>query len=253
MMIGVLAAAPASAQMVNGEKEWSVSFAAYGWLLSLDGSATVGGNTADVDVPFKTIIENLDGGVMAQLDVRYARFGAFVNGVYGRVTADERVPFGASGFEAAVDTRITFIDFGVSYAFDPVSLGTSGSSSVSLAPYVGGRYTDVDLKVDLGGLRSETDIGFTDPILGVRSEWDFGPQWSAALRGDIGGFGIGSDFSWHMLVVAGYRFGLFANEDARAFFGYRVLGQDYSSGSGDARKGWDVITHGPILGLQVTY
>ncbi|MEL6768006.1 MAG: hypothetical protein AAFP17_12565 [Pseudomonadota bacterium] len=244
---------PADAQEAPLAPDWEVSVTLYGWMLSLDGSASIQGNEVDLDVPFRTIIENLDGGVMSQVDLRYGRLGGFVNGVYGRVTADERLPFGVTGLEAAADVRITFLEFGVSYALDPLPLGASGKSSVSVAPYIGGRYTDVDLKLALEGRRRDADIGFTDPIVGIRTDWWFGPNIELALRGDIGGFGVGSEFSWQVIGAAGYTFGLLAEDNATAFLGYRVLGQDYTGSNGDNEEAWDVVTHGPVLGLRFKF
>lgn len=37
---------------------------------------------------------------------------------------------------------------------------------------------------------------WVDPIIGLRWLWGFSDRWSLKLRGDIGGFGVGSDFAW---------------------------------------------------------
>lgn len=62
--------------------------------------------------------------------------------------------------------------------------------------------------------------------------------------GDIGGSGVGSDFSWRAAGVVGYRFGLFGDDNARGLAAYRALYRDYEAGS-DAFK-WDG-TLGPRL------
>ncbi len=38
-----------------------------------------------------------------------------------------------------------------------------------------------------------------DPLIGGRYLWRFADGWNIIARGDIGGFGVGSDFSWHAL------------------------------------------------------
>jgi hypothetical protein len=69
---------------------------------------------------------------------------------------------------------------------------------------------------------------------------------------DVGGFGVGSDFAWSALGLFGWRFALLG-QDAAALWGYRALGQDYSTGSGRQRFEWDVIMHGPAIGLTVRF
>jgi hypothetical protein len=71
------------------------------------------------------------------------------------------------------------------------------------------------------------------------------------VTGDIGGFGVGSDFAWDAFGVIGYRFSLFGQENSGVIAGYRALSQDYTDGSGRDKFQWDVTLHGPILGLFV--
>lgn len=46
-------------------------------------------------------------------------------------------------------------------------------------------------------------------IVGVRTLWDLSERWSIDLGGNIGGFGVGADFSWMDYLLGGYRFTLF--------------------------------------------
>ena len=71
-------------------------------------------------------------------------------------------------------------------------------------------------------------------------------------NGDIGGFGVGSDFTWSATIVIGYDFLLFEHP-ALVYLGYRAIGQDFTEGSGSDRFTWDVIQHGPILGFSLLF
>jgi hypothetical protein len=72
--------------------------------------------------------------------------------------------------------------------------------------------------------------------------------------GNVGGFGVGSDFAWGAMSTIGYRFSLFSEEkNARAVAGYRDIYQDYTDGSGRNKFKWDVMLYGPILGLVVEF
>jgi len=105
----------------------------------------------------------------------------------------------------------------------------------------------------MGTSRSNGDLSWVDPIIGLRTTWDLSDRVSTMVSGDISGFGVGSDFAWNVMGVAGYRFGLFAERDATVFAGYRALGQDYSKGSGANRTSWDMILHGPVVGMAVEF
>ncbi len=72
------------------------------------------------------------------------------------------------------------------------------------------------------------------------------------FRGDIGGFGVGSDFAWNVAGLLFYDFDLFG-KDASVIAGYRALYQDFEDGSGANKFAYDVTTHGPILGMVIRF
>jgi len=140
------------------------------------------------------------------------------------------------------------------YDLSTAALGDEPKLVVDL--YTGARYThiDVDLDLNLGpGRSSSGDEGWIDPIVGLRTMWQLTPRWSVTAYGDVGGFGVGSDFSWLANGLVGYRFDLFGKKDSKFLFGYRALYQDYSSGSGDNKFAWDVTIHGPLIALAVEF
>jgi hypothetical protein len=92
-----------------------------------------------------------------------------------------------------------------------------------------------------------------DPLVGARAHFHLSERWSLSLEGNVGGFGVGSDFAWHASGAIGYRFSLFGEDNARLLGGYRALSQDYETGSGDDKFEWDVTLHGPIVGLAIAF
>ena len=64
-------------------------------------------------------------------------------------------------------------------------------------------------------------------------------------RGDIGGFGVGSDFSWHTTAYASWQ----VAEHGNLLIGYRHLDVDYEDGSGASRFKMDVSEGGPTVGF----
>jgi hypothetical protein len=75
---------------------------------------------------------------------------------------------------------------------------------------------------------------------------DLNEKWSFLGRADIGGFGVGSDFSWNALAGFGYK----TSETQTAYIGYRALSVDREDGTGDDLFKWDVLYYGPEIGYE---
>ncbi|MBE0455543.1 MAG: hypothetical protein IBX58_18060 [Roseovarius sp.] len=91
-----------------------------------------------------------------------------------------------------------------------------------------------------------------DPIFGASLTQSFLQHWNFKLRGDVGGFGINSNVTWSVTAGFGYDFPL-GKVNSSAFLGYRAIGTDYSSGGQSDRFTWDVIFHGPLIGLSFSF
>lgn len=115
---------------------------------------------------------------------------------------------------------------------------------------VGGRIVSIKegLEIDLkfgnpGMVAGDISETWFDPVLILRSNGDFNEQWFYQLRGDFGGFGIGSDFTWQIQANVGYRF----SEKFHLSLGYRNIDIDYEGGSGSDYFKYDMSTFGPNL------
>jgi hypothetical protein len=75
----------------------------------------------------------------------------------------------------------------------------------------------------------------------------FTDSFSIFARADIGAGG--SSFTWNALAGAEFRF----NSWGSLFAGYRGLDLDYSSGSGADEFSYDMLMHGPFIGLEVRF
>ena len=72
------------------------------------------------------------------------------------------------------------------------------------------------------------------------------------MRGDIGGFGVGSKFSWQLFGGYSHDFKV-GDWTITSVAGYRVLSIDYSQGSGNTQKGVDAIIHGPMIATSFRF
>lgn len=84
-----------------------------------------------------------------------------------------------------------------------------------------------------------------DPYIGVRGLYNLTDKFYLSGKGDIGGFGVGSDLSWTAEVAFGTR--LSANITSE--IAYRALGVDYDQDGLVV----DTITHGPQVTLGVHF
>ena len=104
------------------------------------------------------------------------------------------------------------------------------------------RYWNYSLDVDVFSFGvADRDRDWVDPVVGARGTAELNEDWSLQWRGDIGGFGVGSDFSFQLLAGLRYAF----HESGHLAFGYRHLDVDYD----DDGLVYDSAFSGPILGL----
>ena len=268
MLTAAGVASPSCAQ----ESDWRFMAAPYAWAFGLEGDTGIGDRVASIDESFLDIMDQSDSIVALQghAEVQYRRVGAFLDGAYADVSyslsgSAERRFFDAE-IDADIEEKILFVEVGAFYRVleeqrlwgDPAA--GSGGGVLNADILVGARYTNLDATVDaeLTVNQQEFEADFegeqdwADPFIGVRTNLRLTDDIDLSLRGDVGGVVTGSDFTWNTQALLGYRFLLFG-ADATAWGGYRALGQDYDDHSGDREFTWDMILHGPIIGMSVTW
>jgi hypothetical protein len=97
--------------------------------------------------------------------------------------------------------------------------------------------------------RASVDVDWIDPLIGLQYGVPFADRWRFSLRGDVGGFGVGSDFSYQGLALVNWR----ANETVGVVFGFRIIGFDYAEGNGSGYKRFDLTEQGPLLGVAFSF
>ena len=99
----------------------------------------------------------------------------------------------------------------------------------------------------------EGSVDWVDPLVGMRVRHQLAPGQELVLRGDVGGFDVGSQFSWNVLAAYSFQIGVHYGVTYSGLLGYRALSVDYEKGSGANKYLYDVIQHGPLLGLTVSF
>ena len=222
----------------TAEDEWRNEVVLYLVGAAIDGRVGIGSVEADIQMSFDEILDNLDSGIMLAYRLEHGLWAVSADLIYMGLAAEKGGlgPLGNTTAKADFDETI-------------FELAAYYSLNKPLAVYGGLRYWGLDGSVTVATvIETRTADGsqsWIDPLIGLRYEHPLGKKWDFVARGDVGGFGIGSDFAWHATMYAAW----YPVPQATVFMGIRYLDADYEDGSGSDRFLWDVAQGGPALGF----
>ncbi len=267
---------------------WRFDITPYAWMPSLSGSSTIKGFKTDIDATFfgelihREIPKQLFG-MMTAFEARNDRFAILGDFTYLMVgtsksgarsaTYGSRIDVGA---DAALDVKVKMAIIEMAASYELARWGSpfgGAGSSTSLDLYGGGRLWWQQAQASVGltaalalnlenrnfvieGSRAvdkSGDITWVDPLVGLRLRHQFSPGSELTLAGDIGGFGVGSQFSWQAVGAYRWTIAKTANVTWGGMLGYRALYADYSKGSGSTLYNYDMLQHGPIVGVSARF
>jgi hypothetical protein len=149
-----------------------------------------------------------------------------------------------------VQSKQLILEFGGGYHLGDWSLAGEGKPSLSVDVLAGGRYVDLDTGITIENvLDVDRSKDWLDPFVGGRLRLDIIDRLSVSVRGDIGGFGAGSHFTWNMAAILAYQ----VSQRISTGVGYRILDINYSEGTGANAFRYDVQMRGPVLGLNIHF
>lgn len=219
---------------------WESEIAAYLFAAGLSGRASVGPVVAEVDASFSDILDNLQFGGMAAFSTTDGRWVWMADAVVANVGTTASGSGGAFRADLDSDTTILEGDFGVQL--------TRG-----FTVFGGARYVDLASKIAVGSgnqtLRASSSESWVDPVVGFRWSTTGSERWAFWIRGDVGGFGVGSEKSWNAVAALSFRL----TERVRVGAGYRALDIEYEHGSGADRFVYDTRMEGPVAGLSFSF
>jgi hypothetical protein len=217
------------------------------WLPEIHGDATVRGVQAPVNVSTRDLfkaVDDLNSAFVGRLEGDAGRWGFIADGLYVNLSADrglvgDRINASAGVKNAIVDALVTYDIFESDDGTDPIDARTE--------LLAGARYWMLGGDVTVTGPRGNSVSAsgtrqWVDPVVGARFSAPVAEDLLFRLRGDIGGFGAASRFTWNVEAVGEYR----CSECCGLQLGYRVLDVDYARGDGFA---YDVNYRGPIAML----
>lgn len=257
-LLATLGLAPAEARAQtaaapSGGSGWSFDFTPYIWGVAMSGDVQGGALPAiHIDMSFSDILDNLDAGLLGAFEARKGRWGMLFDAIYmklegsGTASRTGAGPIGATATASAeLEVAQTMLAAAVAYR------AVEGRAPVDV---IGGlRYAKIEADATINGsffaqsgaVARSAKKDWVDPYVGVRFLTPLADHWTFVSYLDIGGFGVGSEFTWQGLVGVNYEF----SKTFSAKFGYRYLAVDYDK-SGFV---YDMANSGLYLGLGIRF
>ena len=227
---------------------WEYSLEPYILAASIEGDAGVGRITgAPVNVDFSDILENLEMAFMIHGEaVNSSQWGIMLDYGFMDLGADISGPLGGVINSEISQNIMEFLVF-------KRQLLNNRSYDI----YAGIRWWDIDVDLQIdpavlpGTVSTAIDESWVDPVIGARLFSPITNDWTFMLRGDVGGFGVSSDFSSLVRVGASYNI----KKNLVLNLMYQGLWVDYEDGTPNTPGffSYDTVTHGPVVGLQLGF
>jgi len=203
---------------------WSFTLEPFLWLASIDGKGG-DGSAPPVDIGENaSLFGTIDGGFLLAFEARAPdqRFSVLADGLYLSLADDEG--------QLQTDTDALMFEVGAGL---PLGKGASWEALAGL------RYVDLQFGAKIASVSTDARKKWIDPWVGARGDVAFNERWGLKLRGDVGGFGVGTQFSWQGVAALAARLG----ESVRFDFGYRAISLDFD----DDGLEYDALVRGPFL------
>ena len=247
VLLGALAMSDAHAQS-DSDRNWNFMIEPYLLAASINGEAGMGRLMGvPVDVSFSDILENLEMAAMVHAEAQHVSgWGVIFD--YGFMDLGTDTTVGLGGVLSA-SLRQDIWELFVSRRL------SAGDGNTEIFAGVRGWDNRVRASIDPavlpGSASARIDEDWVDPVVGMRWTGPLAERWQLRLRGDIGGFGVGSDFSWAVKATAFFRM----TDSLVLEFGYRAVDVDYENDNPPDQGffAYDATTHGPLVGLVIEF
>ena len=222
--------------------DWKAEITPTIWIPSTNLSLTYGSRSLGTVIRPEDLVGKIQFAACGHLEARKGDWGVTGDGFYVNLAEDvtyrrvngsmrfNETLLQANGFyrlqqgEAPIDVMVglRLYDFGISTAFSRDGL------------------------IFNQAVTFERNRSWVDPVIGMRASFPLNEDLRFGLYGDIGGFGVGSDFSYR---VSG-QFDYAASDSISVGVGYAALGARYRGGSGLDTFNMDLTQYGPTLALK---
>lgn len=230
----------------SGSGEWEYTLTPYLWLIDADGDVTVSGTSVPFNLDFDDAIDFTNIAAMARFEAWKGNLGYTFDVLY--LDLEKDVTTQVANIEVNYESVI--IEAGVSYLVGEMPLAETSENTLSFEAMAGGRFTYFKTQLEFTpGPSRDVNKDWIEPFVGARIKLNTPGKWGFVLRGDVGGFdiGSGSELTWNFVAGVDYQL----SEATSLQFGYKILDIDYEKGSGTNKHGLDEQLSGP--GIAVTF
>jgi hypothetical protein len=198
----------------------------YVWMTTMNGDLTVNGESRKINFTFKNFFTYSNLGLSGHIELKKSGWALMGDWVYVDLVKDQ------------ANTELTLTE---------ISLARRVSNLIEII--AGGRYFKAETEFRNDG--DQTNRGeqkWIDPIVGARLTWYMDRHFVFTFRADVGGFGLGSEFSWNVLGGIGYSL-----SNITFLAAYRICYARDKNGSGDHLFAYDMTTSGPGLAMIIHF
>ena len=203
--------------------KWNFEVTPFFWIPWVSGTINSTLITENFDVPAIDMLKNLEMAFMINAELSKGKFFVSPTYMYTRVSTVKVLRTDRQGEDALVSVNELTLNVAELLAGMRFRLG----KQFLLDPFVGCRYdnftTTIEAEGKLDTLSRFETTDFWDPVIGFRAHYFPHPRVPLTLRGDIGGFGAGSRFSWTASLNGGYS----VSPCIDLFAGFNAYGFDY--------------------------
>jgi hypothetical protein len=235
-----------TAQTDSTDKKWHYLSDVYLMFVNINGETGVGENLlVPIDADPGDIFSKLKVGAMLYLEAHTDKWAITSDFVF--MNLNQEITPGKVFHEGDVTAKQLIWEAAGLYRIAPfIEVGAGARLNILQTEIEARRNVFPAGTEEVSGSHNATWI---DPILITRLSADINDKWLFQFRGDIGGFGIGSDLTWQLQAYAGYRF----TKVFQITAGYRVLSIDYDKPANTEEFIFNTKEFGPNIRLGFNF
>jgi hypothetical protein len=228
---------------------WVFQVTPYLWAAGIEGDISPfrATPTLHIEKSFSDILEDLNFGGFVHFWARKDRFVLlgdvmYVNTTESKVIGELPILGAVPGLSAEVDSTQFTSTLQAGYRL-------YGASQMTIDLLGGARFWYLANRVTVHfagfSLSRKADFHWIDPVISACTFFKIFDKVSVLVYGDVGGFDVGSQFTWQVLATVNYSL----NDNFAVSAGYKALAVDYAS---DGHV-FDTTLSGPVLGLTYRF
>ncbi len=254
LQASVLGAALGLAGSAGWAQDVSTEIGLYGFAVAIGGDAALGPVDLDIDLSVRDVLDALEGAFLGFVEHRRNDWLFVFRVEYMDLSFDAEVTRGPLSVSTAADMAQLTPQAFVGYRFQDVR---TDRNRLTADIFAGLRRIDIDLDVEasLAGLGPgvdrgfEREIAFTDPVIASRTSYRWDDRWGVSGWIDVGGFGLGSEYSITAELTVDRRW----DNGWRVFGGYKFFTFEYEDSRDVGDLTFTPTYQGPLLGASYRF